>query len=301
MTKNNVAQFCAIAAVVALPSLSFAGTAAKPCCAPAAAPEKINESAITGDIGLNVVSSYYSRGVLQQNHSASLQPYVDVNFKAYEGEGFINKVVFSLGLWDSFSSNGAGNRKLTPSNTATWYESDFTPSVALTSGKFTLTESYLFFTYPGDVQPSAQGIQSKLSFDDSDCLGAFALHPAFTHVKEVDGKIGYNNLTGGNRKLATKDKQGNYWELSVAPGAAVGPVTVTLPVVLAFGSNGFYNTDGYGYFSAGVNLGYTPPVSKHYGTWTANAGATYINTAKKATGNNLDNDVVASAGIGLAF
>jgi hypothetical protein len=296
MTKNTVAQFCALAAVVALPSLSFAGTPVKKACC-ASAPEKISESAITGDIGLNVVSSYYRRGIIQQNHSASFQPYLDVYFKAHEGDGFINKAVLGLGLWNSFSSTGAGNRR-PGSTTNSWYESDFTPSLALTAGKFTLTETYLILTFPGDAAASAQALQSRLSFDDSDYLGALALHPAFTHVKELDGKIGTNT---NSRGVQTQDKQGNLWELSVAPGTAVGPVSITIPLVLAFGSGGFYNQDGYGYFSGGVNLGYTLPVSKHYGTWTATAGATYYNTSKKATGNRSDNDIVASAGLGVAF
>ncbi|MEI6713287.1 MAG: hypothetical protein WCO60_06015 [Verrucomicrobiota bacterium] len=305
MTKNTVAQFCAIAAVVALPTLSFAGTPAKKCCAPA--PEKLAESAITGDIGVNVVSAYYSRGVVNVDHSASFQPYLDLNFKAYQGDGFINKAVVGLGLWNSFSDTGSHKKPVVAgsSTTNTWYESDFLPSIALTSGKFTLTETFLIDTYPGDTAKTALGLQSKLAFDDSDLLGAFALHPAFTHVAEFEGKVGNGGPVGNTpgRAAGTNQKEGNYWELSIAPGTAVGPINVTLPMALAFGTNGFYNKNGYGYFSAGLNLAYTLPVSKSYGTWTANTGVTYYNTANGL--NNAtqtpQNDVVVSAGLGLAF
>ena len=82
-------------------------------------------------------------------------------------------------------------------------------------------------------------------------------------------------------------------------------MAVTLPVTLGAGSNHFYGKDGYGYLSVGLNLAYTLPVSKSYGTWTANIGGTYYNTNKAATAPNdvrkADNDVVGSAGIAVTF
>ncbi len=287
MTKNTVAQLCAIAAVVTLPTLSFAGTTSK-CCK--TAPEKLAESAISGDLGVNVVTAYYFHGVLQTNHSPSFQPYLDLNLKAYEGDGFLNKAVFSLGLWQSYS-NPHGN---TSTNNRSWYESDVTPSLALTFGKFTLTESYAFINYPNNSTTNdSQLWSSKLSFDDSDLLGALALHPALTYSLETDAKSG--------PAISGAKTGGSLWELSVAPGTAVGPLNVTLPVTLGVGSNGYYGKNGYSYFAAGLNVAYTLPVSKSYGTWTVNTGATYYNTDKKATGNVSENDVVGSIGLGVAF
>jgi len=77
---------------------------------------------------VNVVSSDYSRGVVNVDHSASIQPYLNLNFKAYEGDGFINKAVVSLGLWNSYSQQGALFNK-PGSTTKSWYESDITPSL----------------------------------------------------------------------------------------------------------------------------------------------------------------------------
>lgn len=295
MTKKTVAQICAVAAVVALPSLSFAGTATKKsCCSKAApAPEKLNESAITGDIGINVVSSYYSRGVHQAGTStANYQPYLNLNFKAYEGDGFLNKAVVSLGLWNNFTAFGSDKRTAGKSLN-NWYESDFVPSLALTFGKITLSESLLIYTYPGSNTQTATGLQTKVSYDDSDLLGALALHPALSHVYEIEGKIG----SGGN-----SDRRGHYWELSVAPGTAVGPVNVTLPLTVGIGQGGFYDKDGYGYFTAGLNLAYTLPVAKNYGTWSVNTGVTYINSDTGALNSNpRTDDVVVSAGLNIAF
>ena len=124
MTKKSIAQFCAFAATVALPTLSWAD-----------ASEKLNSSVISGDIGVNVVTSYYYHGSLQQNHSPSFQPYLNLNFKAYEGEGLLNKAVISLGLWDSLTNPGTGTGAWTAPHA--WVESDFMPSIALTFGKVT--------------------------------------------------------------------------------------------------------------------------------------------------------------------
>jgi len=303
MTKHTVAQLCAIAAVISLPTLSFAGTTAKGdagSCKSCSA-NKVAESAITGDLGVNVVTSYYSRGILQAtNRSANFQPYLDLSLKAYEGDGFLNKAVFGLGLWGNLTSSNftksprqGGFIQAAGTNNSSWTETDVTPSVALTFGKLTLTESYLFLNFPNaNAGADAQGLSSKLSYDDSDLLGAFALHPSVTHTLELDGKVGIN----------ASGEKGSYWEVAVAPSSPVGPVTVTLPITLGFGSNGFYKADGYAYLAAGVNVSYQLPVAKSYGTWTANAGATYYNTSNKATGNeNGNNDVVGSLGLGVAF
>jgi len=302
MTNKSVAQICAIAAVVVMPSLSWAGTTSKNVSAPKAASEKLNESAITGDIGLNVVTAYYFRGIIQNNHAPSLQPYADIFIKAYEGDGFLNKAVFGLGVWESYTDgstkalvngvpsagakywdNGRSNGR------ANWYESDVVPSLALTFGKVTITESYLYYSSPNDQFANFQGLNSKLSYDDSDLLGAFALHPSVTMLHEVDGKAG-----NGNRR-------GNYWEGAVTPGYSAGPVTITVPLTVGFGSSKYYLKDGYGYFSAGLNAAYALPVSKTYGTWTANLGGTVYTLDKDVVGGNASSDVVGQAGLGVAF
>jgi len=298
MTNKSVAQICAIAAVVIMPSLSWAGTTSKTVDPKAAAPapEKLNVSFITGDLGLNVVSAYYFHGVLQNKHKPSLQPYADIFLKAYEGDGALNKVVFGLGVWESYTDAatvglGGQSYKKHSGNNSAWFEHDVTPSVALSFGKVTITETYQFFSSPNNQFDDSQALNSKLSFDDADLLGAFALHPSVSLTHEVDGKQAIGNAS----------KHGNYWEAAVAPSYSAGPVTVTLPLVMAFGSQSYFLKNGYAFTSVGVNLAYTLPVSKSYGTWTANAGATYYTLDNKVVGNNANRDVVAQGGLGVAF
>src|SRR4051812_15037640 len=95
MTKYSIAKFCALAAGISIiPAVSFAGTPSKEV---KEVVEKCKESCITGDLGVNVVSLYASRGVVFENQGAIIQPYADIYFKVYEGEGFLNKVSVNLG------------------------------------------------------------------------------------------------------------------------------------------------------------------------------------------------------------
>ena len=139
MTKNRIAKFCVlIAGITTIPALSFAGTSAKESKEVKEVIEKCKESCITGDIGLNIVSQYISRGVIYENQGSILEPYFDLYFKIYESEGFLNKVSVNLGTWGSFHSRhtdaGLGNGSAS-STTRAWYEQAFTAVVSCTFGQ----------------------------------------------------------------------------------------------------------------------------------------------------------------------
>ena len=255
--------------------------------------QETQKSAISGDLGVNFVSQYVSRGVILENQGVIAQPYADLYFALYQGNGFINKVSLNLGIWSSLHS-----REVAGSTTAAWYEFDWTPGIAVTFAKnFTLTSSYFEFDSPNDSFREARSLNFRLDYNDADLLGAFALHPHVTYLRELQGKAG-----NGTR-------QGNYYEVGVAPALpAYGPLTVSFPVTGGFGSSRFYvHNQGFGYLSAGVNaavaLNFIPAA---YGTWTFNTGATYYRLAgamSQATSvqPNDHNDWVFNGGIGCAF
>lgn len=308
MTKQTIAKFGALtAAVLVIPSVSFAGTEAKEM---KQVVEKCKESCITGDLGINVVSQYVSRGVIYENQGAILQPYADLYFRLYEGEGFLNKVSLNLGIWNSFHSrhtdaglaSGSGS-----STTRGWYEFDFTAGVSFTFAKnFTFTPSYYTFLSPNDGFDTFQGLNAKLAYDDTDLLGAFALHPYVQVLWELENKAG------------TGPDEGVYYEIGVTPSVPVGPVTLSFPLVLGLGSSDFYTdangtNETYGFFSAGVTAAYQLKfVPECYGVWTATAGYTYYNLGNgtdtyntAARGGNVrdkdQNEHVFSGGLSVAF
>ncbi|MDD5350140.1 MAG: hypothetical protein PHQ12_08010 [Chthoniobacteraceae bacterium] len=273
---------------VLLPGSLFAGTESK------AVVETTTKSIITGDLGVNFVSEYISRGAMQENKGVIAQPYADLYFSLYEGEGFVNKVALNLGVWSSFHST----HTLAPSNARfpAWYEFDYTPGVSVTFAKnYTFTASYFEFDSPSDAFDASRNINLNLAYNDTDILGAFALHPHVAYLRELDGVA----ATGVG-------SSGNYYELGVAPALpAYGPVTITFPVTAGFGSNHFYaENKAFGYASGGVNASIALAcIPAQYGTWAVNLGATYYYLADQNTaGGDLDNNrFVFSGGIGATF
>ena len=249
MSKNNRFKstlFSGVAAMglLALPGSLLAGTdvvtkEVKPVEATK------TSSSVTGDAGVNFVSTYFSRGILQENQGVIAQPYADLFFSLYEGSGFINKVSLNLGVWASVHSFHPGNASTVPA----WYEFDWMPGVAVTFAKnFTLTTSYYELDSPNGAFITSRSINVNLAYNDTDLLGKFAVHPHFTYLRELEGKAG----------LGTK--LGNYFEVGIAPALpAFGPVTVSFPTTAGFGSDGFYAGTGFGYFSVGPNVAVSLP------------------------------------------
>ena len=287
---------CAGVAVAALtPSLLLAGTPA-----PETTPlvEELKKSAITGDLGVNFVSQYVLRGLIYENQGVIAQPYLNLYFKLYEGEGFVNKVSLIAGVWASLHSR---HTDASPGSTVpAWFEFDYTPGVAVTFAKnFTLTSSFFSYTSPNGAFDTFYGANFQLGYDDTDLLGAFALHPRVVYLRELEGKAGSGS------------SEGNYYEVGIAPVLpACGPVTISLPLTAGFGSHQFYaDNTGFGFFSGGINaaiaLGFIP---EQYGSWTLNTSATYYYlNGSLADFNNPNvrpsrhNEFVFSGGIGLTF
>ena len=272
--------------------------------------EEAKKSYISGDLGVQFVSTYYSRGILQGPQGKAgfdAQPYLDLYFQLYAGTGFVDKVTLNLGLWSNLASDtkpslgGPVTRGL-----SNWTEFDWMPGVSFVFAKnFTLTVSYFEFDYPSQGASPQRSINTSISYDDTDLLGMWALHPHFTYLQELTG-----NSNGGHVGLGLDggNKKGQYYEVGIAPAftflkdSKYAP-TLTIPVTAGFGSSGFYGT-GFGYASAGltvsVPLAFIP---SGFGAWTANFGGTYYylgtNTAR-ANGQFSNSGVNHDAGVGFA-
>ena len=290
MTKTRISKIGILTTtILAIPAISFAGTPVKES---KKIVEQVKESCITGDIGLDIYSQYIFHGITLENQGAILQPYADIYFKLYEGDGFVKSASLNLGIWNSFHSHHT-----VASTTRNWYEFDFLAGFSFTFGKyFTLSPGYVAYTSPGDYFNTAHVAQVKLAVDDSDLLGAFALHPYVMVEAELDGKAGNGS------------DEGFYYEVGIAPGFKAGPVAVSLPIKAGFGSNDYYaGNAGYGFFSAGVALGYDLAfVPECYGTWSVSANATYYNFGDanddaNSVKNDDDNAVVFGGGLKVAF
>jgi hypothetical protein len=290
MFKTTTAQRSAlIAAMLAIPAVGLAGTGA-PAKESKSVVEKVKESCISGDIGIDVYSQYVFHGLVLENQGAILQPYANFYFKVYEGDGFLNQVDVVLGIWNSFHSNHPSL-----STTRSWFEFDFLAGLNFNFAKnFSFSPTYVAYTSPGDYFSTAHVLQLRLAYDDTDLLGAFALHPYVLAEIELEGKAGNGT------------DEGEYYEIGIAPGTTLGPVALTIPIKVGFGANDYYTDDGYGFFSAGVQLGYQLPMPECLGVWTASAGATFYHFGDPqddatAIKNGDDHAWVFNGGVKVAF
>jgi len=291
--KTAICASVASIGLLALPGALLAGTESTGKeVAPVVTPK--TDTAISGDAGVNFVSAYFTRGLMQENQGLIAQPYADLFASLYEGSGFVNKVAAQMGIWASVQSHYAvppGNPPLTKN--PSWYEFDWMPGIAVTLAKnFTLTTSYYEFDSPADAFAASRNLNVNLAYDDSGLLSKFALHPHFTYLRELTGAAG---LQG---------PRGNYFEVGVAPAApAMGPVTLSLPATVGLGGGGFYAGTTLGYIAVGPNIAVALPVPARFGTWTFNTSATYyhLNGAVATQDAGRHNDWVFSGGVGMTF
>lgn len=259
--------------------------------------ERSAEPTWNGDAGVNFVTAYVAFGILQENQGVIAEPYVNVYHTMFQSDGWISKVSLGLQLWSSIHSE---KTLANPgSSVAAWYEFDYYVPLAITiSKRTTIAISYLEYDFPNGAFTPQRGVQVNVAYDDSDYLGAFALHPHILALYNFDGILGIGKSHAW------------YGEVGVTPGFTVAkkttyPITFTFPVLLGFGDAHFYPGDAYGYFSATANvavpLAFLP---KSFGAWTANAGFTYYNLGNATAGINANRDhnaYVGQIGVGLTF
>ena len=264
------------------------------CCSQSPATDDMRSGAAAGDgtlsgnFGLNIATGYYNRGVLQNRHGLNFQPYGNLTIKAFEGDGPISRVDFHLGTW--FNLTDANSRMR---NGKVWSEIDILPGISVKLGNFTITETFQTAIFPdNNAVNNFRGLETRVAYDDRDLLGAFALHPTFTHLASLGGGAGFGMGAGGH-----------YWHFGVNPGTSLGPVNVSVPIGIGFGSGEFYRTsnNGYGFSSIGLATEMKLPFDTEMGRWSVNASVIYYDFSRGNTGNPAVRDVVGRVGLGVAF
>ena len=295
--KSIAAAACLLGALTA-PTVSFAGVQMSSGKEAKDLVEETKQSCISGDIGVNFVTAYYSRGIIQENQGVIAQPYLDLYLKLYEGTGFINKVTIGAQLWSSIHENRTAAAP--GSELSEWYEFDYYVPLAVTFAKnFTLTTSYYEFDYPAanNIEPQ-RSVNFNLAYDDTDILGPFALHPHATVLYNFQGVAGLGQTSA------------LYYEFGIAPGFcllkdSMTPLTFSFPLTIGLGDDHFYPNEPYGFFSAGLTVAMPLKfVPECFGTWTITGGATYMNLGQATAAVNSHQDehiVIGTAGIGMAF
>jgi len=217
------------------------------------------------------------RGMDVQSHGLVFQPLVLGFFELYKGDGFIGNATIVGGVWNCFGSGQLPSSESGSTRGTSWYEIDPIAGMSFGFAKYlTLDVTYTDFNMQIFNIPFSQHLDTKLSFDDSAFLKAFALHPYVEYWKELDGKAVANT--------DAKPESSYYFDLGVAPGYTFKKIGLKLemPCRVLLPDDKFYGTGAgssstIGLYEVGIKgtipLDFMPA---GYGHWSLHAGFKYM-------------------------
>ena len=246
------------------------------------------------------LSSHYltPRGMDVSDQGLVLQPLILVLANVYKSDGFLNDITLVGGVWNCF-----GTAKLPSSTSAQatrtgWYEIDPIAGISIGLAKnFKLSVTYTAFDMQIYNIPFSQHLETKLSYDDSGLLKAFALHPYVIFWQELNNKA--VSISPGS-----VSKESYYFDVGIAPGYTFkkfGSVKLEAPCRLLMANEDFYGTAAgdtpvVSLYEIGLKASMPLPfISSSYGHWSANLGVKYMNFQNpnlKITQNESSSTVV---------
>ena len=228
------------------------------------------------------------RGLIVVNQGLTLQPLVLGFVNVYKSDSFLNDVTFVPGVWADTATvpNGprpgfAYNEKLNPA-TGTYsipdkgYLNELDPIFGLQTTfakNFTLSWTYTAFISERGEYPTSQHLETKLVYNDSDYLKAFALHPTVIYWQELENKATVRPVVGHGPS--------EYFDLGIAPSYTFdnlaklkleAPIRTLIPL-----DNRFYGRSGIGLYELGLKG--TVPMTfmpAGYGNWSFHLGFKYM-------------------------
>lgn len=226
------------------------------------------------------------RGMIVHDNGLTFQQLTLGFFNVYKGDSFFNDVTLVGGIWNDFSSSGVSLHAPFGSNPKkSWVEIDPIAGVSVgMAKKLTLSVTYTAFNMQILDIGTSQHLETKLVFDDSEYLKAFALHPYFLYWQELEGKataaqvpyIVFRNQPGPDSS--------HYFEFGLDPSYTIkdwdlkleAPLRVLLPDSDFYGEY-YAPSSTLGLYEVGIKaslpLKFMP---KGYGNWGFHAGFRYM-------------------------
>jgi len=120
------------------------------CVAPASAAEEEegpNRGRVSFSLGSDITNAYFFRGILNERDGFIWQPYADLGFNLYKGDGAVSSVDLGFGIWFSFQTEKTLASGDGPSNL---YEVDYFPSISVSFANG-LSTSLAYTLYTGPI------------------------------------------------------------------------------------------------------------------------------------------------------
>lgn len=226
------------------------------------------------------------RGMIVHDDGLTFQQLTLGLFNLYKGDSFINDVTLVGGVWNDFSTEGVSEHAPFGSNPKThWVEIDPIAGVSLGIAKgLTLSVTYTAFNMEILDIGTSQHLETKLAFDDSPYLKAFALHPYFLYWQELEEKATAARVPYIVYRGEPGPDSSYYFELGIAPSYTFENIGLKLeaPIRALFPDSDFYGeyyaeSSTLGLYEVGLKasipLKFMP---EGYGNWGFHAGFRYM-------------------------
>lgn len=242
---------------------------------------------------IEIANAYITpRGMIVHNEGLAIQPLFLMFIDLYKGGGFFHDLKLVGGVWNDLSTSGVSEHAPFGSTPKTnWVEIDPILGISAGLGKhFTLDVTYIPFAMQILDIGTSQHLESKLSFDDSEYLGPWAMHPYFSYWQELDNKATAADVPravlGPSARSGKHPQPGSshYFEFGITPSYTFkdfGNLKVEAPCRVMFPDSRFYGeyygkSSTVGLFELGMKATLPMPwVAKGYGHWSTYTGFKY--------------------------
>ena len=266
--SRRARSFATVSALAAASSLST----------PALRADEAPPSRIHALFNLEVSDKYLTpRGMIVQDEGVTIQPLFLGFLDAYDGkpDAILSDITLIAGFWSDYATDGIPEGLAPGSSETNFIEIDPILGVSFGLGKnFKLDVTYTAFCMQILDIGTSEHLEVKLGYNDTDLLGAFALHPYLLFWKELDNKA----TAAANFGVDSS----HYFEVGVTPAVQLGKVKLEAPLRALLPDNEFYG-ETFGDSSTvalwEVGLKATVPMDfmpKGYGFWSAHLGFRYM-------------------------
>lgn len=303
---NHRRLLCAGGALALLvSSFSFAADGTPNPAPPAAG---VNSGAMHFDLGVDVQTADFFRGVRQLENAPIIKPYVTIDINVIDTDAF--KFTPYIGTRNVFSERSTANPPLT------YYESDIYLGFDFTFKPVTVQVGYNAYPSPNGTFRTVHEVELSAWLDDSSLWKGsgmpvtFSLNPRAGIFREVRDNNFTPFLRSDPHRLDTYIEACLTPTLTINPFGDKWPITLSAPSAVGLSPDHYYDlaglghTDTLGFVTVAAKGSVPLPFPERYGQWEVHAAFNWMHDyARDARTANFgkDNLVWLSTGVGIRY